>query len=457
MARLSQEQYNTLKAKGLNDKRIAELAKSKGYELPDNRDFLAKSADFVSSIFPGKQVGQAIGEVAALPYSQIQEARGKLPQGTSQEVYKTMGQGSPTPLQVGGDILAGAATVAGFKAPPVASVTGRLAQTAGLGATLSGASSVAKGEDLLTVGKEALKGGAFGLATQGFFEAIPAISKLVGSKSSTLSKGLREKNLRLSPLQKEKLNSKIDDVTGYLSKNKVKGNPQEQYKFISDKYDDVENQVQSLLKNSGKNYSKDEVIKMVKEIPDAYATEFDNPEVYDQLVSKSEKFANYITKNFTKDIPATKLNQFKRSYMKNGYNKAGDAISNEASLAIGDSLYSKLLGDIAELKPLNKEYTTVILGKKLLGKALGRNELGLIGNLVSSAGGAIAGGVIGGPAGSATGAIIGPSIGKVVGGTAARTRYAQTLETIKKIADKSSGKPNVVIPRSLLFSLFDSD
>lgn len=445
MPRLSQEQYNTLKARGLDDNKIAQLAEQKGYDLPDNRDFLQKTGDIVNAIFPGKQVGESIGTLAGLGISKLQ--------GTS-KFYDTS---SPSPLQVTGDIVAGAATVGGLKTPVAASATGRILQSGGIGAAISGGSSLAKGDNLLTVGKETAKGGILGGTIQSVFEAIPLVTKLVSNKSESLSKGLREKNLRLTPLQKEKLNSKVGDVVEYLSKNKVKGNPEQQYKFIVDSFDDMEKQVQTLIKNSGKQYSKQEVIDLINNIPNVYATEFDNPEVYDQLISKSEKFANYINKNFKTDISATKLNQFKRAYMKNAYNKTGDAVANQASEAIGNTLYAKLLKDVKELQSVNKEYSTIIVGKKILGKALGRNELGLIGNLVSSTAGAITGGAVGGPVGSAIGLIIGPKVGKLVGGTAARTKYAQALEAIKKIADKSSGNPNITIPRSLLLTLFNSD
>lgn len=442
MPTLSKEQYDTLKARGLTDENIQLLAKKKGYEMPDTRDLLAKSSDIVGKIFPGKKVGESIGTLAGYALSK------------NKEFYDTS---APTPLQVAGDVVAGATTIAGLKAPIPATTLGRIGQTATLGGTLSSSQAVAEGKDVGQVVNEGVKGAVTGAVVQGVFEAVPAVIKLFGTKSSEASKALREKNLRLSPLQKEKLNSKVDDVVNYLSANKAKGNPQQQYKFISDKYDGIENQVQKVLKTSGKNYSKQEILDAIDEIPTNYATEFDNPEVYDQLIKKTDKLKEYLNKNFGDSIPSTKLNQFKRSYMKNGYNKAGDAISNEASLAIGDSLYTKLLSDIPQLQTLNKEYQTILIGKKILGKALGRNELGLIGNLVSSAGGAIVGGAIGGPVGSATGTIIGPKVGKIVGGTAARTQYARALEQLSKIAQKSSGKSNVTIPRTLLISIINSN
>lgn len=405
----------------------------------------------IRKFFPGEKVGQAIGTAAGAVITKGKDLI------TGSNDFQNYDLSSPSVGQVAGDVVAGAATIGGFKAPMPVSAVGRVAQSAGLGGVLGGSQAVAEGKDLATVAKEVKSGATTGAIFQGVFEAVPAVTKLVGGIAGKQANALREKNLRLSPLQKEKLNSKIEGITNYLAKNKVKGNPEQQYTFMSNKLNEMEKQVQGVISKSGKTYTKDEVIKTIAEIPNNYATEFDNPEVYDQLVKKSEKFIEYLTKNFGDEIPASKLNQFKRAYSKNGFNRAGDAISNEASLAIGDSLYSKILADIPELSKINDEYSTVILGKKILGKALGRNELGMMGNIASTIGGTIVGSAVGGPAGSVAGAIVGPKIGKAISGTAARTNYARALEQVKTLASKVPKDGSVTLPRALLNAIINQN
>lgn len=281
------------------------------------------------------------------------------------------------------------------------------------------------GED---VGQAAKTAALFSGALQGVGELAPPLTKLLGSQA----KNLRVKNLRLTPTQKQSLGNKLDEAVSFLQKEGITGNPETQFAKVVQKYNEMEKKVVDLLEGSKKIYPAQEMVDFVNAIPGQYAQIFDNPEVYEQLVSKSDKLAKHIMSNFPEGIPAKNLNAFKRSYAKNARNKLGDQVTNEAREALADSLYTKLLDDVPELKAINKEYGPVITAKKLLGKSLGRNELGLIGNLVAiSAGGAV-GTALGGPVGAAIGAVAGPTIAKTVSGTAARTGAAKLLEKTTK-------------------------
>lgn len=400
------------------------------------KDTLTKVTNTFNTLFPGKQVGNSIGTLAGYALSKNKS---------------TYDLSAPTPLQVGGDVAKGAVSIAGLRAPVPAGALGRIGQSAAIGGAAGLTGGIAAGESARTVLKDTAIGTATGAVVQSLFEAVPAVSRIVGKKA----KDLRVKNLKLSPTQRTQLNGKIDDITTYLKENNVTGNPAKQYATVSDKYQEMEGVVNTALKQSGKKYTKQELISMVQDLPDTYAQQFDNPEVYNQLVNKSDNLIGYIQKNFGDEIPVEKVNSFKRSYYKNAFNKAGDAVNNEANLAIGDALYEGLLQDVPNLREINKEYQTVILARKILGKALGKNQLGLIGSIVAGGAGASVGASIGGPIGAGVGAAVGPAVGRVVAGTAAKTNAAIALEKIQGITALSK-ESTVAIPRALLQSLFNN-
>jgi hypothetical protein len=297
--------------------------------------------------------------------------------------------------------------------------------------------------------------------TSGVLSTIPLVGKLVSNKgsavSSKLAQGLEQINLRLTPTQKTALKKSQNDVIGFLSKNKVTGTPEARYDKISSLVDSFEEKVQTALKESGKKYTKDEIINAVKGIPETAADQVNNPEVLNQMVKNVDDFVKFIQGQKDDLIDATRVNQFKRGYAKNARNKAGDAVTNEAREAISDGLYTILQKDVPNLKPLNKPYSQLILSKKLLGKAIGRNELGLIGNLINIAAGTAAGSAVGGPVGTAVGGLVGQQVGKTIFGTNTRSRLGSGLQTLSEYLGKAKTTPSgeFIIPKSLINSLLN--
>lgn len=117
------------------------------------KDFLDKATDVVTSIFPGKQVGQAIGTLAGYVATPVER----------KPFYNL---DAPKPLEVAGDIAAGAATVAGFKGVGTGSgLIKNALQSAALGAATSGGKSVAEGSNFSEVVKDTALGAAVGGGT----------------------------------------------------------------------------------------------------------------------------------------------------------------------------------------------------------------------------------------------------------------------------------------------------
>lgn len=426
----------TQRQSGIPDTEIYAFLQNKGVipqtqstPAPKKKDLLQKATDVATSIFPGGKVGESIGTLAGYALSK------------NKEQYNLS---APTPLQVVGDVAQGALSIGGLKLPVAGSALGRIGQTGLLGAGLSGSESVAKGENAKGVLKDTAVGAVTGVALQGAFEGLPVVGRWLGEKAN----GLRKSSLRLTPQEKLKLNNKLDDVVGYLKQEGISGNPARQYEQITEKYNFAEKIVQSTVKESGKTYTRQELVDDVLRLPEKYAGQFDNPEVYDQLTKKSERLADYIKNTFGAKygdaIPAEKLNDLKRAYMKNAFNKAGDAVSNEASLTMGDELYKKLLIDVPSLETLNKTYSNIITARKVLGKALGRNELGTFGNLVALGVGGGLGSAVGGVPGAIIGTMAARPVATKVAGTAARTAYAKGAEKVGRNLVKSKGSK---IPR----------
>lgn len=293
----------------------------------------------------------------------------------------------------------------------------------------------------------------------GILTTVPVLGKLISPTAAkgltNVAKKIEEINLRLTPPQKLALERQSNDIVGFLTKNKIVGSPKQRYQKALNLVDSFEDTIQTKLKQSGKEYTKDEIITAVKNIPEEYLQTVENPDVYKQMTKGVDDFIDFINKQKGETIPATRINQFKRNYAKNARNKAGDVVLNESREAISDGLYGILQKDIKELKPINREYAKALIGTKLLGKAVGRNELGLIGNLIGIASGTTVGGAIGGPVGGAVGAAVAPQVGKTLIGTQTRSRVGAGLQKLSEYLQnpKTDINGDIIIPKSVIESI----
>lgn len=144
------------------------------------KDFLQKAGDVVNKIFPGKQIGEAIGTLAGYGATAVKEKLGFAPPGST-EAYNL---DAPTPLQVGADVAKGALLVGAPQLPVAGTVLGKAAQFGALGAASGGAEALVEGggvSDAVEGAKKgavtgAIVGGAFGVAEKG----LKGLSNLLG-------------------------------------------------------------------------------------------------------------------------------------------------------------------------------------------------------------------------------------------------------------------------------------
>lgn len=157
----------------------------------------------IQAIFPGQKVGQAIGTLAGFAKSKID--------GTS-ESYDTS---APSPMQVGGDIVAGALNVAGFKgAGTTGTLTQRILKMAGMGAGMAGGSAVAEGEGAGDVAKSTTGGAVLGAA-------LPVVGA-----------GLRAMGRQIEGLPDRFLNSALGRSKDQIIKDIASGSEETLNKYI---------------------------------------------------------------------------------------------------------------------------------------------------------------------------------------------------------------------------------
>ncbi len=127
---------------------------------------LTNAGNIVNSIFPGKQVGQAIGTLSGLATEKL---KGGLGLGDNSKFYDTS---APSPVQVAGDVAQGALTVAAPNVGNGASALGRIGANAALGVGLGATGAVAGGQGVGDVVKQGAIGGALGGGTSAVSEGV---------------------------------------------------------------------------------------------------------------------------------------------------------------------------------------------------------------------------------------------------------------------------------------------
>ncbi len=158
------------------------------------KDALEKIGDLVNAVFPGKEVGESIGTLAAYL-------------ATPKDKRQYFDLSAPTPLQTAADIGQGALMVGGIPALGAASGTAaRLGTAAAEAGAYGGLNSVAGGEtNVGKVAENAAIGAGVGLATGGLIEgggaAFKGLKNLINGKTA-------EEILATAPEDVSKLSAK---------------------------------------------------------------------------------------------------------------------------------------------------------------------------------------------------------------------------------------------------------
>jgi hypothetical protein len=140
----------------------------------DNRDFLQKASDFITQHnLPGAQIGKALGNSIGGIVESVKE-------GSLAPLMQAGEQNNKLMPRVAGDVVQSVATPASLAVSAPVSLGGRVAQGAGLGATLSGSASAARGGGAGAIAKSAALGGAVGGALPLAGQGVRQLGKLLG-------------------------------------------------------------------------------------------------------------------------------------------------------------------------------------------------------------------------------------------------------------------------------------
>ena len=234
------------------------------------KDLLQKATDILTSIFPGKQVGEAIGTLGGYGLTAGKEALGLIPKGTTKEFDIS----APSPVRVAGDIASGAASVAGVKGVgTVGTLSQRILTNLGLGSIIGGGTAVAEGQAPKEVAKSAIATGAIGAAIPIAGAGLRAIGKQIEQLparfvNSALSRSKAE-------VLKDIATDKVDDFAKYVVQNKPIGSAKRLLADSMENITQIDKQVSDALaiasRQSGIKVSigRNNVLDQVARLPEA--------------------------------------------------------------------------------------------------------------------------------------------------------------------------------------------
>lgn len=432
---LTPEQFQKAIDAGFSPERITEMEKQRKLSLSKEQPikkeqtpgFLGKVSRFLGT----EELGIGLGK-ALLPFTK----EGKMTEEMlskgqiTPKQYEEITTGGITPKEVAGSALQTAATfIPGVSKG--ANLTKKVVSGAGTGYVFDVASKLRANETINEV------------ATPGIGTLVGAVLPIVaykiaglGKPSELAKKGstkLEELSLRMTPVDKQNMIRKGENIAKYLSEKKIVGNPEVRFGKVNELYTGMEKKVQEIIKGSGAKFKKVDLLNEISQIPELYK---DNLSEYPSIVAKVERIMESLQKNYGDEISAEIVNKIKRAEYDNAYAKNATDVINEISHDVGDIMKSKLDTTISGLQKLNEEYGTIINARKILYKAMTRPQLGLVGKGVSAGVGGVLGGTLGGGVGSAVGLMAGERLGETVAGTATRSAVGAGLQNLSTLLDK---------------------
>lgn len=230
--RLTQDQVAKMQEQGLGISEIESIAKQKGYDMPDTRSGLQKTAGALDTVFGGGKVGEAIGtEIARLRAT------------PEQKQFITPG---PTAGEVAGSALQSAALFT-----PVGKLAGGITTAAKATGLSKGVSAIGK------VGAGALSGGAFDIAQnlQEGKTGLSALSPGIGTGVGTVIPAVGvAKNIAQRFGQETAprvINSLIKPLAKDFSYGKDPGRAVAEAKIVANDFDELISKIRETRQTTG--------------------------------------------------------------------------------------------------------------------------------------------------------------------------------------------------------------
>lgn len=379
----------------------------------------------IAGFFGMEKFAKGIGQAAFSLTKEKKELDKLLEEGKiDPKTYEEITTGGLTNREVLGSALSTATMFA-----PVAGKTASLGAKIATGATTGYGMDVGSKlqQENKTVG-ESFKPG-LGTVVGG---VIPLLGGIFGKGIN--AKRLEEINMRMTPLEKQRLATKGKDVVGYVTEKKLTGTPEVRYNKITQLWENMENKVAGLIKSSGVKYNKQDILNAIKQVPEEFG---DDIAGYDEAERTAERLAKFIENKAPDEISGTLLNKYKRALFKRAYSKNNTDVVNESYHAAAEKFKTILDNDVKPLQKLNEEYGKIIMAKKILFKATTRPQQTLTGKLLGAGLGAGVGGAIGGGVGAGFGAVVGERASEKLLGTAVRSNLGAGMQTIAEKLPKN--------------------
>ena len=265
--------------------------------------------------------------------------------------------------------------------------------------------------------------------------ALPSLGKIIGylgkDKTAGMARILEEINMRLTPVEKQNLEKKGDDIAKFLAQKKITGSPEVRSSKLNVLYDDMERQVQNMVDKVKVTIPSTQLIDDLKKIPDTF---LDDPELQAEANNTIGRLIQSLSEKRGDNLSLGAINNLKRNYMKRAFAKNATDVLSDSRLAIANTLNGILRKNVKGLASLNDEYGKIIASRRILQKASTRSEIGLVGKLTGASVGGLIGNAVGGPVGGAVGVAMAQPVGKAVAGTATRSTLGAGLQSISDIA-----------------------
>ena len=263
-------------------------------------DLLGKTAKVLTSVFGGKQIGEAIGTQAAKLMVKPEEKQFIAP--------------GPSVGQVAGDVVTTGLSVAGLKGIGIAGkLLPRILKMAGLGAGISAGTTVAKGGDIQEAGKSAITGGIIG----GALPIVGAGLRAIGRQVETLparfvnSALSRKKAQVLQDISKDR----VDDFANYVLKSKPVGTANtllnESVKNIDDLSNKINTSLGSAVRETGvkTTIGRNNLLDQIAKLPEAEGALLKRPDVQSIIERLAPQTKKLLQKESLTIIESNQLRQ----------------------------------------------------------------------------------------------------------------------------------------------------
>lgn len=261
----------------------------------------------------------------------------------------------------------------------------------------------------------------------------PILNKIKTS-ANNLANSLEQESMRLTPTQKAKLNTRLNEISQFNIDNGIKGSPQTRLAKI----DDIVNRYDSTLDNYLKTEVPDNVVdtQSLTDRLNNLKIKYSASDMAD-LEGAAKQIDSAVNRlgSYGDSVPTARLNNLKSSYYKQSYgNQIGSGLTNEVQGDIARVFKEAIEENVKDAAPINgqsiadfnHDYGNAIVSQKILRAAIGKPQLGPIARLASKGVGIAAGSVAGVP-GEIVGGLYGDRVAGLLAGTHARSILSDLL------------------------------